>query len=85
MAEKTSSDPSKAASKQLGEGSMPLTHNVPPPLSFEKSKLDWLLAINEQYFEAELKTVVSINFQFTFYTFLFHINLLFTAYDLHIH
>ena len=39
---------------------MPLTHNVPPPMSFEKSKLDWLLAINEQYFEAELQTVVSI-------------------------
>ena len=44
-----------------GEGpSMPLTHNVPPPISFEKSKLDWLLAINEQYFEAELRTVVTI-------------------------
>ena len=44
-----------------GEGpSMPLTHNVPPPISFEKSKLDWLLAINEHYFEAELRTVVTL-------------------------
>ena len=56
MAAKT---PSESTSGHTGEGSMPLTHNVPPTLSFEKSKLDWLLAINEQYFEAELKTVVS--------------------------
>ena len=39
---------------------MPLKHDVPPPINFEKSKLDWLLAINEKYFEAELRTVVSI-------------------------
>ena len=39
---------------------MPLRHDVPPPLDFEKSKLDWLLAINEQYFEAELLTVIYI-------------------------
>ena len=36
------------------EEAMPLKHDVPPPLDFEKSKLDWLLAINEQYFEAKL-------------------------------
>ena len=39
---------------------MPLKHDVAPPFNFEKSKLDWLLAINEQYFKAELRTVVSI-------------------------
>ena len=46
---------------------MPLKHDVPPPLDFEKSKLDWLLAINEQYFEAELRTVVSIFFHNKFF------------------
>ena len=46
---------------------MPLKHDVPPPLDFEKSKLNWLLAINEQYFEAELPTVVSIFFHNKFF------------------
>ena len=46
---------------------LPLKHDVPPPLDFEKSKLDWLLAINEQYFEAELQTVVSTFFHNKFY------------------
>ena len=54
MAAKYPKDPSESTTEPAGEGSMPLTHNVPPPMSFEKSKLDWLLAINEQYFEAEL-------------------------------
>ena len=36
-----------------------LVHNVPLPQDMEKSKLDWLLQINEQFFEAELRTVVS--------------------------
>ena len=36
-----------------------LQHDVPLPQDIEKSKLDWLLQINEQFFEAELKTVVS--------------------------
>ena len=39
-----------------------LEHNVPFPQNIEKSKLDWLLQINEQFFGAELRTVVS-NFQ----------------------
>ena len=36
-----------------------LTHDIPFPQDIEKSKLDWLLQINEQFFEAELRTVVS--------------------------
>ena len=55
----TAKTTSESTSKQKEGATMPLTHDVPAPLSFEKSKLDWLLAINEQYFEAELKTVVS--------------------------
>ena len=39
--------------------SQPLSHNVPPPQSMSRSKLDWLLQINEDYFEDQLKTVVS--------------------------
>ena len=34
-------------------------HSVPPPQDMDRSKLDWLLLINEEYFEEELKTVVS--------------------------
>ena len=41
---------STSATKPIEE-TMSLKHDVPPPLDFEKSKLDWLLAINEQYFE----------------------------------
>ena len=37
-----------------------LSHNIPIPQNLDKSKLDWLLQINEQFFEAELRTVVSI-------------------------
>ena len=48
-----------STSTTKSEEDMPLKHDVPPPFDFEKSKLDWLLAINEQYFEAELRTVVS--------------------------
>ena len=33
-------------------------HTVPPPQDMNQSKLDWLLVINEEYFEEELKTVV---------------------------
>ena len=36
-----------------------LSHNIPIPQNLDKSKLDWLLQINEQFFEAELRTVVS--------------------------
>ena len=39
-----------------------LFHNIPIPQNLDKSKLDWLLQINEQFFEAELRTVVSILF-----------------------
>ena len=38
-----------------------LEHDVPFPKDIEKSKLDWLLQINEQFFEVELRTVVSIS------------------------
>ena len=51
---------SATSTAKTTEGDMPLKHDIPPPISFEKSKLDWLLAINEQYFEAELQTVVSV-------------------------
>ena len=59
-------------------GSKPtaLTHNIPIPQNLDKSKLDWLLQINEQFFEAELRTVVSTFpildlFIMHFYTFIF--------------
>ena len=51
---------SATSTAKTTEGDMPLKYDIPPPISFEKSKLDWLLVINEQYFEAELRTVVSI-------------------------
>ena len=54
-----STEPSTSA-----PGPATLQHNVPLPKDLEKSKLDWLLQINEQFFEAELRTVVS-NFQFS--------------------
>ena len=41
------------------KGPAVLEHDVPFPKDIEKSKLDWLLQINEQFFEAELRTVVS--------------------------
>ena len=34
-------------------------HNIPLPQDIECSKLDWLLQINEEYFEEHLRTVVS--------------------------
>ena len=37
----------------------PLSHSVPPPQNMNRSKLDWLLQINEDYFEDQLRTVVS--------------------------
>ena len=52
-------------SEQLTEGTgessgpPPLSHKVPPPQDMSKSKLDWLLQINEDYFQDQLKTVVS--------------------------
>ena len=47
-------EPQEASSKPTT-----LTHNIPIPQNLDKSKLDWLLQINEQFFEAELRTVVS--------------------------
>ena len=38
---------------------MKASHHIPPPMDMEHSKLDWLLQINEEYFEEQLKTVVS--------------------------
>ena len=47
-----------------GESQAPLSHKVPPPQNMNRSKLDWLLQINEDYFEDQLRTVVSnIHFQ----------------------
>ena len=37
---------------------MTASHNVPPPPDIERSKLDCLLQINEDYFEEQLRTVV---------------------------
>ena len=34
-------------------------YNMPLPQDMECSKLDWLLQINEEYFEEQLRTVVS--------------------------
>ena len=45
---------SKGTSKR-----MKASHNVPLPQDMECSKLDWLLQINEEYFEEQLRTVVS--------------------------
>ena len=64
MAAKHPTDSSKSTTKETEEATTSLTDDVPPPLSFEKSKLDWLLAINEQYFEAELWTVVSYHYYY---------------------
>ena len=47
-------EPQEASSKPST-----LSHNIPIPQNLDKSKLDWLLQINEQFFEAELRTVVS--------------------------
>ena len=55
----------KASSEQATEGESesggppPLSHTVPPPQDMSQSKLDWLLQINEDYFQDQLKTVVS--------------------------
>ena len=38
---------------------MKSSHQVPLPMDMERSKLDWLLQINEEYFEEQLRTVVS--------------------------
>ena len=53
--------PSEQATEGVGEsgGPPPLAHNVPPPQDMSRSKLDWLLQINEDYFQDQLKTVVS--------------------------
>ena len=47
----------------------PLSHNMPPPQNMDRSKLDWLLQINEDYFEDQLKTVVSNILQLRSYPF----------------
>ena len=60
-------DPLQTPSKASTQPDLPsaqkepaiLKHDVPLPQDIEKSKLDWLLQINEQFFEAELRTVVS--------------------------
>ena len=52
--------PTEQTTTGKGEsGPPPLSHNVPPPQDMSKSKLDWLLQINEDYFQEQLKTVVS--------------------------
>ena len=53
--------PSEQITEGTGEsgGPPPLSHKVPPPQDMSKSKLDWLLQINEDYFQDQLKTVVS--------------------------
>ena len=38
---------------------MKSSQQVPLPMDMERSKLDWLLQINEEYFEEQLRTVVS--------------------------
>ena len=62
MAEKLpeTSTQQPAAEEEAKEGGPPpLSHRVPPPQDMDHSKLDWLLQINEDYFEEQLKTVVS--------------------------
>ena len=55
-----------------GESQSLLSHNVPPPQNMDCSKLDWLLQINEDYFEDQLKTVVSnAHFQLRSYPFFY--------------
>ena len=55
----------KASTEQTTEGQggsggpPPLLHSVPPPQDMSRSKLDWLLQINEDYFQDQLRTVVS--------------------------
>ena len=49
-----------AAEEETKEGGPPpLSHGVPPPQDMDRSKLDWLLRIIEDYFKEQLKTVVS--------------------------
>ena len=45
--------PCSSKDQQEGSTTEPpaLTHNVPVPYNLDKSKLDWLLQINEQFFE----------------------------------
>ena len=57
--------PKSTKPSTTAQGPATLQHNVPLPKDLEKSKLDWLLQINEQFFEAELRTVVS-NFSILF-------------------
>ena len=53
--------PCSSKDQQEGSTTEPpvLSHNVPVPHNLDKSKLDWLLQINEQFFEAELRNMVS--------------------------
>ena len=55
--------PETSTEQTEGEGESggppPLSHTVPPPQDMSRSKLDWLLQINEDYFQDQLKTVVS--------------------------
>ena len=55
--------PTQPTSASTTAKKVQFAHTVPPPQDMNQSKLDWLLLINEEYFEEELKTVVC-NFQF---------------------
>ena len=55
-----STETEQATGVETEEESQPtLSHKVPPPQDMDRSKLDWLLQINEDYFEDQLRTVVS--------------------------
>ena len=57
--------PAQPTSASTTAKKVQFAHTLPPPQDMDRSKLDWLLLINEEYFQEELKTVVC-NFQFTF-------------------
>ena len=54
--------PAQSTSASTTAKKVQFAHTVPPPQDMNRSKLDWLLLINEEYFQEELKTVVC-NFQ----------------------
>ena len=61
MADAAPKTPTEQSTEGQGRsrGPPPLLHSVPPPQDMSKSKLDWLLQINEDYFQDQLRTVVS--------------------------
>ena len=54
--------PAQQTSASTTAKKVQFAHTVPPPQDMDQSKLDWLLLINEEYLQEELKTVVC-NFQ----------------------